>query len=130
MAMALTLVIDLMSERGKRRNHYGSLFLEQDEIQAYWIAALDRHEHGQLNNVEVADYIDQLSCTGFVEVTTEDIIVNNKRPAKYYIVLKKDHDWCIDEIVVLNRFKDHPRLLNLVDELNLSRLAHHLLVTK
>ena len=128
--MALTLVIDLMSEKGKKRNHYGSLFLEQDEIQAYWIAALDRHEHGQLNNVEAADYIDQLSCTGFVEVTTEDILVNNKRPPKYYIVLKKDRDWCIDEIVVLNRFKDHPRLVDLVDELNLSRLAHHFLVTK
>ena len=128
--MKLTLAIDLMTERGKNRSHFGSLFLEQDEVQAYWVAALDRHEHGQLNEEEVKDYIDQLVSKGFEQVSVDDILSNKPRPPNYYIILSKDHDWCLDEIIVLNRFQDHPELSALVEKLNLSRLAHHLLVTK
>lgn len=128
--MKLTLAIDLMTERGKNRSHFGSLFLEQDEVQAYWVAALDRHEHGQLNEEELKDYIDQLVSKGFEQVSVDDILSNKPRPPNYYIILSKDHDWCLDEIIVLNRFQDHPELSALVEKLNLSRLAHHLLVTK
>jgi len=99
-------------------------------MQAYWVSALDRHEHGQLNDCEVRDYIDQLVCRGFVRVTTEDIANNRRRPGQYFILLTGDQDWCIDEILVVNRFRDHPDLMALVRELNIAKLSHHLLVTK
>ena len=128
--MKFTLTIDLKAVRGKGNCHYGTLFLEQNEMQAYWVSALDRHEHGQLNDCEVQDYIDQLTCRGFTRVTVEDIACNRARPCRYFIVLTSDQDWDIEEILVVNRFQDHPDLMLLVRELNIVKLSHHLLVTK
>ena len=52
-----TLVVELNTSRGKEGKHYASLLLEQARHQAYRVAALDRHVHGQLNDTELDDYI-------------------------------------------------------------------------
>ena len=49
-------------------------------------------------------------------------------PKKYYIILLACHGWNIEEIVVINRFEDHAILMKLVEELELSRLTHRLMV--
>ena len=51
--------------RSKVTNYYGTLVLEQPKHQVYWISALDSHEHGQMNENEVIDCVDQLETSGF-----------------------------------------------------------------
>ena len=121
--MEYTLVIDLVDDE---KRHYGSLFLQQAEIQAYWVVALHRNEHGQMTDMEMMDYLEQLRCRGFEEVTRENL--NKERPEKYYIHLTRNHDWNIDEILVVNDFHRRRVLKMLVKKLNMSALAHRLLV--
>ena len=128
----LSFVVDLIDISGvgkkKRSNHYATLILEQSKNQVYWVSALDRHEHGQMNQDELNDYIDQLESSGYKQVEIDSIKQGDKRPPKYYIILLACHDWNIEEIVVINRFEDHPTLKQLVSELNLSSLTHRLMV--
>ena len=120
-------MIDLTGGEGAdEKRHYGTLFLQQAEIQAYWVMALHRNEHGQMTQIEMLDYMDQLKCRGFVEVTRES--VNAARPHQYYIHLTRNHDWNIDEILVVNEFRTRRVLMMLVKQLNMSALAHRLLV--
>ena len=112
MVLIHTFVIDLHAIQGCNKVHYGSLFLEQPHTQAYWVAGLDRHEHGQMTSVETHDYIDQLLNMNFEEVACANI--NSKRPDKYFMVLSKNHNWNIDEITVVNDFSSCPELEQLV----------------
>lgn len=123
--MEYCLVIDLIDEKGGC-GHYGTLFLMQAEVQAYWVSSLHRKEHGQMTDIEMLDYIEQLKCGGFIEVSREEL--DESRPEKYYIILSKEHDWNIDEIGVLNNFHRSRRLMMMVKKLNMSALAHRLLV--
>ena len=126
--MRLTFAIELLSqEKATFREHYATLFIEQAQIQAYICDDLHHHNHGQLTDEEKLDYIHQLQHKGFQEVTRADL--SSPRPKFYYIILDEHHDWNIDEIKVLNNFHRHDELMNLVKELNLSELAHHLLIT-
>ena len=133
-SMDTILAIDLCrylqdgSKKGSKKEKYGCLFIEQSRMQAYVAPDLHRHTHGQLNIEEKNDYIDQLDTAGFVQVTAEDI--NKARPEKYYIVLKKEFDWSIPEIIVFNNFHNHPVLMELVKTLDIGRLANYLLVEK
>ena len=129
--MHLTFVFELMSqgEESVPGEHYASLILEQPQYQAYICADLHRHYHGQFTDVEKEDYICQLQHKGFQQVTREGSL-QPTRPKLYYIILDKEYDWNIHEIKVLNKFQDHEELMHLVNQLNLSELAHHLLITK
>ena len=128
----LSFVVDLIDVSGlgknKKSNHYATLILEQPKHQVYWISALDRHDHGQMDQNELKDYIDQLESGSFEKVDINSIKKGEKRPQKYYIILSAGHDWNIEEIVVINRFEDHAILMKLVEELELSRLTHRLMV--
>ena len=126
MTLIYTFVIDLHTLRRGVRVHYGTLFLEQPRTQAYWVAGLDHHEHGQMTTIEMNDYIDQLQVGNFEEVTRNEI--NYKRPDKYFMVLSKNHNWNVEEIIVVNDFMSCPALEQLVKELKLSDLAHRLLI--
>ena len=68
----LSFVVDLIDVSGlgknKKSNHYATLILEQPKHQVYWISALDRHEHGQMDPDELKDYIDQLESGSFEKV--------------------------------------------------------------
>ena len=130
--MKLTFVFELMSPGvgSKPGEHYASLILEQPQYQAYICADLHRHYHGQLTDEEKDDYICQLQHKGFERVSREASLQSTRRPKLYYIILDKEYDWNIHEIKVLNRFQDHEELMQLVHQLNLSELAHHLLITK
>ena len=68
--MNLTLTVDLVSDNGDgaKREKYGCLFVEQSPMQAYLISALDKNIHGQLNDDEKDDYINQLIFDGFVKL--------------------------------------------------------------
>ena len=79
-----------------------------------------------MTTIEMNDYIDQLRVNNFEEVTCNKI--NYKRPDKYFMVLSKNHNWNIEEIIVVNDFMSCPALEQLVKELKLSDLAHRLLI--
>ena len=111
----------------KETNHYGTLILEQLNHQVYWVSTLDRNEHGQMGEDEVVDYIDHLETRGFRRVDRESIEMGADHPNKYYIMLSAYCDWNIEEILVINRFADHPVLMELVGELNMSGLTHKLM---
>ena len=125
-----TLVIDLLTKKGKDGEHYGTLMVEQSNVTAYRVAALDVNVHGQLNDDELNDYVNQLLYKGFVEFTRNDVITNKPRPAKYFIRLTRTFDWNLYEISVMNNFHKHPTLVRYVDELDMASLGHDLLVTK
>lgn len=118
----------LTIEKHINDEHVASLVVEQSEIQAYIVGDLHCSPHGHLNTYELPDYIDQLVTAGFEEVGLEDI--NKERPHKYYILLSKDNDWNIREILVFNNFHRYPRLMELVEQLDLGSLANFLLVEK
>ena len=128
----MSFVVDLIEISGKgkhqKKNHYATLILKQPKYQVYWISALDRHEHGQMNPTEVKNYIDQLKTDGYEKISIRDIEKDSLRPPKYYIVLSASYDWNIEEIVVINRFEDDSVLMQLVNELDLPKLTHRLMV--
>ena len=125
--MHLTLAIELLSQdKATFRQHYATLFVQQAPTQAYICENLHHHNHGQLTEEEKYDYIEQLHCKGFKQVDRQGL--QFARPKLYYIILDAHEDWNIDEIKVLNNFHLHPQLMNLVDELNMYELAHHLLI--
>lgn len=126
--MEYTFVVDLYSGAGANGMHYGTLVVEQAPIQAYWIHALHVHMHGQLNAMELEHHLRIIEHKSFEKLTMEDIQCSRKRPDKYYMVLTKEHDWDIDEILVFNNFHKHPVLMRLVHEINLSGFAHRVLV--
>ena len=130
--MNLTLTVDLVSDNGggAKREKYGCLFVEQSPMQAYLISALDKNIHGQLNDDEKNDYINQLIFDGFVKLRKRDVESTTRRPKKYFIILDAEEDWNIKEILVMNKFHDHPELLKIVEELGMSEWSHHLLVDK
>ena len=89
----LTLVIDLVGDGCGQDGHFGYLFVMANAVQAYIGEALDRHIHGQLDDmIEVKDYIDQLECFGFEGVSTRSVDSGMPRPHNYYIILTKDCD--------------------------------------
>ena len=126
--MEYTLVIDLHTKVGKEGEHYGTLVDEQSPIQAYWVHALHRHHHGQMTKAELHHHLQILHDNGFVEIDRDYVQHKDERPPKYYIILNKEHDWNINEILVVNKFSAHPVLMDLVDKLNLTGFAHRVLV--
>ena len=80
--MNLTLTVDLVSDNGDsaKREKYGCLFVEQSPMQAYLISALDKNIHGQLNDDEKNDYINQLIFDGFVKLRKRDVESATGRP--------------------------------------------------
>lgn len=126
--MEYTLVIDLHTKVGKEGEHYGTLVVEQSPIQAYWVHALHRHHHGQMTKAELHHHLQILHDNGFVEIDRDYVQHKDERPPKYYIILNKEHDWNINEILVVNKFSAHPVLMDLVDKLNLTGFAHRVLV--
>ena len=128
--MKISLAIDLRKPKSEGGAHFGTLFFEQARIQAYRVKALDRNEHGQLTEEEMRDYIDVLENTGFEELRPEwdDLSLGSSRPEKYFVILRADRDWDLDEATVMNTFEDHPYLMRKVRELNLQKMAHRLIV--
>ena len=97
--MEYTLVIDLHTKVGKEGEHYGTLVVEQSPIQAYWVHALHRHHHGQMTKAELHHHLQILHDNGFVEIDRDYVQHKDERPPKYYIILNKEHDWNINEIL-------------------------------
>ena len=105
--MTFTLGIDLISIGEKNGKKDGFLFIEQSSIQAYLVGALDCKIHRQLNKNGVDDYMDQLQTDGFISLEYGHVATTNDRPNLYFINKKKEQDWNIKEIIILNNFHNH-----------------------
>ena len=110
--------------------HYATLFLLPAEHQVYIIHALNQHEHGQVDSLEMMTMIDMLRKAGFSELSGDFVDATDRRPNRYFLVLTPDRDWNIPEVAVMNRFCDHPQLMGIVREMNMPSIAHHLLVQR
>ena len=51
-----------------------------------------------------------------------------KRPKKYFIILTKNQNWDIEEILAMNDFTNYSKLEQLVSELDLRKLSHRMLI--
>ena len=54
----------------------------------------------------------------FCEVIKDDLPQSSCHQKKYYIVLTKEHDWDVDELIVVENFHLHLLLMYLATELN------------
>ena len=128
-SFVIDLTRDKSNGRKKRWETYGCLVLRPSicRIQGYKCdLSLNLHEHGQLDEIELDDHLDVLQTAGFEKLTIKDLN-EGRRPDKFIIDMQGDRNYNLDEIQVFNNFHLDEQLMELVEQLELERIAQHML---
>ena len=122
-AAELIFVVELMN---KKKEHKGSLLIEQSKLQYYDTRRSDKNPHFHiLGHHQRKNYITKVGRLGFKPVSHDEL--GSQRPTLFYIILSKEYDYYLDEVTVVNNVH-LTKLRGLASRIPFKWIAHMLFV--